>query len=282
MELFWIYDGRIHPVNQQRETDHSHGYWIWFVRRGSVEVKQGKAVLMAKAGKCLVSPRGHMQQSFSSDAHILSIHFGCEWPTGDGLFVDQSGCVFKSADYPDFANKAQEMADFVKSYFPIESPAHFGEGSITHSAFLRLQRYFIEWLEIFSRTLSAQGYTFSQVSSIDERLVRAVRCLKEASFDGNFPATLMQQETGLGRSQLDRLFSQTFGLSPRSYWINRKLAIAKSLLTSTPKPIKEVGFRLGFKQASHFTAWFSERVGMAPMSYRQREAFLAAPCGSSK
>ncbi len=275
MELFWIYDGRIHPVNQQRETDHSHGYWVWFLRQGSVEVRQGSTILTAKAGTCMVSPRGLMQQSFSSDAHILSVHFSCEWPTGDGLFVDRAGCVFKTADHPEFIGKAQGLSDFVKTYFPAQADAHFAEESITHRVFLRLQRHFIEWLEIFSETLAGQGYTYSQVGSLDERLLRAVRCLNEASFEGSFPAALIQRETGLGRSQLDRLFSQTFGQSTRSYWINRKLATAKSLLKTTAHPIKEVGFRLGFKQASHFTAWFTEQVEITPLGYRQRESFLA-------
>jgi AraC-like DNA-binding protein len=34
--------------------------------------------------------------------------------------------------------------------------------------------------------------------------------------------------------------------------------------------IKEIGYRLGFKQASHFTKWFTRRVGMTPKTYRER------------
>jgi AraC-like DNA-binding protein len=276
MELIWIYDGRIHPINQQRETDHSQGYWVWFLQEGFVEVRQGKTVLRAEAGECMVSPRGLMRQHFSPDAHILSVHFGCEWPTGDSLFVDRTGCVFKSGDHPKLLTKAQELCDFVKAFFPVAADAHFAEQPIPHLVFLQLQRHFIEWLEAFSQTLMARGYAFTQIGSVDERLLSAVRCLKETSLDASFPAALIQKETGLGRSQLDRLFFQSFGISTRTYWNNRRLESAKALLSTTVSPIKEVGFRLGFKQASHFTTWFSDHVGLTPVAYRERERFDGA------
>jgi transcriptional regulator GlxA family with amidase domain len=34
-----------------------------------------------------------------------------------------------------------------------------------------------------------------------------------------------------------------------------------------------LGFRLGFKQASHFSQWFHSHIGLTPAAYRDRERF---------
>jgi transcriptional regulator GlxA family with amidase domain len=81
----------------------------------------------------------------------------------------------------------------------------------------------------------------------------------------------MLRESGLGRSQLDRLFFQAFGISTRAYWNRRKLDSANALLATTANPIKEIAFRLGFRQASHFTRWYESLMGLTPNAYRNRE-----------
>ncbi|MET0261824.1 MAG: helix-turn-helix domain-containing protein [Rariglobus sp.] len=275
IELIWIYDGEVHPTNRRRKTDHSEGYWIWLLQRGSVELRQGKNVLRAHQGDCLVSPRGLMEQSFSDDARILSIHFSCEWPTGDNLFREKEGRVFNTADFPDFLKKAKQLSELVKAGFSAPD-VDFVRQPVAFTSFLQLQRLFIEWLEVFAQTLSQIGFVFTEIGSIDGRLVHAIRCLKETSLESDLPAALIQKESGLGRSQLDRLFFQTFGISIRSYWNRRKLESAKALLANNSGVIKELSFRLGFKQASHFTKWFQTRTGVTPLAYRQREQFNGA------
>ncbi|HEY9250673.1 MAG TPA: helix-turn-helix domain-containing protein [Rariglobus sp.] len=273
IELLWIYDGEIHPLNRHRQSDHSRGYWVWFLQQGHVEVSQGSTRLRAEAGECMISPRGVVEQDFADDTRILSVHFGCEWPTGDSLFASNEGCVFKTADFPGLIGKALELSRFVKSGFPQEpDDVHFSQQSVPYGHFLQLQRHFIEWLELFSETLVKLGYVFSQVGTIDGRLLNAIRCLEQTSLDAEFPAALIQRESGLGRSQLDRLFFQTFRLSTRSYWNRRKLESAKALLASTTNPVKELGFRLGFKQPSHFTTWFQSHTALTPIAFRNRES----------
>ena len=276
IELIWIYDGAVHPTNRHRQTDHSRGYWVWLLRRGSVALRQGQTVLTASAGECLVSPRGLMEQNFSEDARILSIHFTCEWPTGESLFREREGCVFRMADFPGFLATARQLADFVKEDLS-ETDINFASQPVAWGGFLQLQRHFIEWLEMFSQTLIKLGFVFTPVGAIDRRLLSVVRCLKETSLDSDLPIELIQKECGLGRSQLDRLFVQQFGTSMRNYWNRRKLESAKALLANNTSTIKEVGFGLGFKQASHFTKWFRMHADLSPVEYRQREQFKESP-----
>lgn len=270
IELVWIYDGEVHPLNRRRRTDHGQGYCVWLLHRGSVELKHGRRTLRARAGDCVVSPRGRVRQTFSDDARILSIRFVCEWPTGENLFTDRDGCVFNTADFPGFMDKARQLSDFVQSGFSAPD-IHFASQPVPFGSFLQLQRHFAEWLEVFSHTLLKLGHAFTEIGLIDGRLLRAIRCLNETSLDSGLPAALIQKESGLGRSRLDRLFFQNFGLSTRSYWMRRKLETARARLATTPTPIKELGFLLGFKQASHFSTWFQIHTGLTPLAYRKRE-----------
>ena len=270
-ELIWIYEGDVHPGNRRRRSDSSHGYRVWLLLNGSVEVRRDRHVLRAGPGECMIPPHGVIQQKFSDDARILSLFFSCEWPTGENLFNEHRGVVFNTKDFPDFSKKAQELSDLVKTFSHVPTDIHFTEHSVPYIGYLDLQRLFIEWLQVFAETLVALGYTYVQVDPIDKRLLQAVRGLKQTSLAVPFPADLIQQESGLGRSQLDRLFFQTFGMTTRSYWNRRKLESAKALLATTANPIKEIGFRLGFKQASHFTKWFQILTELNPAAYRNRE-----------
>lgn len=271
-ELIWIYEGAVHPENRNRKSDNDHGYRVWFLLNGSVEVRRDRQVLRGEAGDCIVPPLGPIQQRFSNDARILSVFFSCNWPTGEPLFNEHRGLVLKIAESPSLLGKARELLDLVKTFSPIPTDVHFSEPPVPFVGFLHLQRLFIEWLEVFAQTLVAHDYTYIQVEPIDKRLLHAIRCLKQTSLGAPFPAELIQQESSLGRSQLDRLFFQTFGMTTRSYWNRRKLESAKALLATTASPIKELGFRLGFKQSSHFTTWFHTHTGLNPAAYRARES----------
>ena len=49
----------------------------------------------------------------------------------------------------------------------------------------------------------------------------------------------------------------------------RKLVEAKNLLSSTDKPISEIGFELGFNEKAYFANVFKKRTGQTPTEFRQ-------------
>lgn len=271
-ELIWVYDGTIHPMNRHRRTDHRVGYWVWLMRQGWAEISLGRRVLHAGEGQCLVSPRGLLEQRFSDDARILSIHFACNWPSGREMFAETEGAVFDVAKFPRFQRQAARLASMVRHRLPPASDIHFGELRVGYSVYLSIGRAFSDWLEVFAATLLAQGFSYSPVESVDARLLQAVQCLRAVPLSQPFPGRLVEQESGLGRSQLDRLFVQSFGMTTRSFWAERRLQAARALLSASADSIKEVSFRLGFKQASHFSKWFQLQAGYSPLDYRRRES----------
>ncbi|MCU0649483.1 MAG: AraC family transcriptional regulator [Gemmatimonadaceae bacterium] len=56
---------------------------------------------------------------------------------------------------------------------------------------------------------------------------------------------------------------------PVGEWIDAKLlGEAQALLTRTPLSLKEVAFRLGFREAGHFSRFFRAQTGQTPSAYR--------------
>lgn len=57
----------------------------------------------------------------------------------------------------------------------------------------------------------------------------------------------------------------------------RKLIEAKKLLTSTNKPVYEIGFELGFKEQAYFSSVFKKKTGQTPSEFRKEAKLLFEP-----
>jgi AraC family transcriptional regulator len=66
-----------------------------------------------------------------------------------------------------------------------------------------------------------------------------------------------------------RSFKQATGVSPHQFLIKSRIERAKALLAKSELPIVEVGFRVGFKNQSHFTTLFRKLTSLTPKAYRE-------------
>jgi AraC family transcriptional regulator len=66
-----------------------------------------------------------------------------------------------------------------------------------------------------------------------------------------------------------RAFKQSFGMPPHRYHMNLRIACAKTLLAMPTVSVTEVAFRVGFSEASAFTAAFRRCAGRTPTEYRR-------------
>lgn len=78
-------------------------------------------------------------------------------------------------------------------------------------------------------------------------------------------------ELRIGRSTLGRLFRTELGLSPREYWIRRKIRRAQEYLVNTDFSIKEISVQLGYSSQFHFSGEFRKRCGLSPSEFRKKE-----------
>jgi methylphosphotriester-DNA--protein-cysteine methyltransferase len=77
-------------------------------------------------------------------------------------------------------------------------------------------------------------------------------------------------EDGMGGCPVfSRSFKQSFGRPPHRYHTGRRIERAKALLAQPAQSVTEIGFTVGFSEASSFTAAFRRETGLTPSSYRR-------------
>ena len=73
---------------------------------------------------------------------------------------------------------------------------------------------------------------------------------------------------GLSRAHFSRMFTRTFGESPRAYLQTRRLERAASLLRHTERPVAEICMMVGLASVGSFTTSFARVYGLSPAAYR--------------
>lgn len=269
-ELVWVYD---HPVPQDSldvKWDRTEGYWAWYIRRGKVTLTSASGTYTAKAGQWLMVPREEPHQHFSDDIWILSVYFLCQWPSGENIFATKAGLVIDGAKHPELERSAKKMERMVRRHLP-QADIRYATQLGNYPLFLRLQRQFLHWLQLWFEVRTQYGASLTKLHSGDDRTMRAVRALNEAPFDRGFPIDWLTAETGgLSITHLDRIFVKEFGLTTRKYWEQRRLQAAKGYLETSTLAVKEIAHRTGFRSDAHFVMWFKRLVKQSPLHYRRK------------
>ena len=100
------------------------------------------------------------------------------------------------------------------------------------------------------------------------KIASAVAMLRDSldSFPG---ANTLARACHLSVRQLQRLFSATFGMSPRAYWIKTRVRAACERLRGNRESLVEIAASLGFTDQSSFTRQFRKHTGLTPNAYRR-------------
>lgn len=65
-------------------------------------------------------------------------------------------------------------------------------------------------------------------------------------------------------------FKQVFNISPKQYILNKRLSEAQRLLLESEMSVKEIAFAVGFENESYFSEFFSKKVGISALKFRNR------------
>ena len=77
---------------------------------------------------------------------------------------------------------------------------------------------------------------------------------------------------GLSRAHFSRMFTRTFGESPRAYLQTRRLERAAALLRHTDRSVADICVMVGLQSVGSFTTSFARVYGMPPAAYRASHA----------
>ena len=75
----------------------------------------------------------------------------------------------------------------------------------------------------------------------------------------------------ISKTQIHRLFTASYGISPMKYALKTKIERSKELLTSTDMKISEIAEKLCFTDSKHYTKTFRNFTGMLPRDYRNEK-----------
>lgn len=104
---------------------------------------------------------------------------------------------------------------------------------------------------------------------MDARVQVVITALCESTADRISMWTLCRK-VNLSPSRLRQLFKKETGRSPMQYRRDLRLRRAEQLLRTTFLSIKEVTFRSGMRDISHFVREFKKQYGVTPREFRAR------------
>ena len=80
------------------------------------------------------------------------------------------------------------------------------------------------------------------------------------------------------KSHLIRQFRSEYGITPYSYFLNKKINTAKTFLLNTTMSINQISDYLGMYDAHHFSNFFKSRTGISPKLFRKENTFKQLDC----
>ncbi|HUO36765.1 MAG TPA: helix-turn-helix transcriptional regulator [Mycobacterium sp.] len=90
----------------------------------------------------------------------------------------------------------------------------------------------------------------------------------DACYADAIPVDDLAAAAGLSRAHFSRMFSKTFGESPRAYLQSRRLERAAALLRYTDRSVADICVMVGLQSVGSFTTSFTRVFGMPPTAYR--------------
>jgi len=86
------------------------------------------------------------------------------------------------------------------------------------------------------------------------------------------PLTISQlaQQAHLSEYHFARMFSQSFGVTPRQYVLERRIEKARELVCQSSLPLAAIALECGFANQAHFTRLFRRNLGNTPGALRRQ------------
>jgi AraC family transcriptional regulator len=109
---------------------------------------------------------------------------------------------------------------------------------------------------------------------------KLVRSYIEDKLHSSIRATDLAGVVRLSTSHFFRAFRQTFGESPHTYIMQRRIRRAQELMLASPLPLSQVALECGLSDQAHLSRVFRRIVGINPNAWRRQFPVASAPDSS--
>ena len=238
---------------------------VFFVERGEVRIRaDGKETTVTRGQAFFSSPRMR-QHWFAPDTRLLSVGFRSQWPDGTSLFRDALN--FAAAALPLREATQQLFTRIYGTQKTITYRQAIETAAYSASQWAAREAAFTAWFVVWLETLQQLGVQPAlPVRARRRRVDQLVAWLQALPPDQTTPS--LPPDFPIGRRRAEQLLQQQFGVGLRTWLEQRRLDVARERIVADQHTLKEIAFALGFRHASHFTAWFRRHTGVSPSAYR--------------
>ena len=112
-----------------------------------------------------------------------------------------------------------------------------------------------------------RAYHTLEEEGVDVELV-ALCDINEDNFNREITVSEIAATLCVDPAYLTRRFTQKYGLSPKEYIVEKRIAHAKRLLMETDATVKEISVSVGYADQLYFSRIFKKKEGVSPQAYR--------------
>lgn len=130
-----------------------------------------------------------------------------------------------------------------------------------------LKNYLSELLILFMRTpISDKQYPQISKNNYDAHLNIIVNYMY-SHINKNITVAELENFSSLSKSSINKLFAETFSVSPIRYFHTIKIERAKQLLRENNYNVSQISDMLGYSAIHYFSRRFKQITGMSPIEY---------------
>ena len=104
---------------------------------------------------------------------------------------------------------------------------------------------------------------------MDGRRMARVLAYIDARLDESFTVADLASVACMSHAHFARAFKLTTGQAPHAFVSQKRLELAKRLLTAGSQPMADIAFAVGFSSHANFSRAFRNAVGISPSDYRR-------------
>lgn len=250
-----------------RHTAAAHPFYtFWWIEEGRVRVQTQSGVVEVMTGEWIFIPYGlWREQRFPEGTRIISINFQAYWREHLPIIRGASPITGNAKTLPGLFERAAAVTAPLRGA-PGEADWHLT--ALPPGPRMELVGALFQFANHLFTHVLERGATLTGFPASDARIERVLHDLHRQLRAGPLPFARWQEQTLLGRTQLERLAKEQLRCSLREYRDELlTTAVCRALTTERPL-VKQVAERFGFVDTAHLCRWLKARTGRSPAEFR--------------
>ena len=266
--LYLAYSGPMTLIAlEARRTWHGRFQTCYLLTRGHLKMSFEDEIDEVKSGEWFFGRTRPGQPKFSEDAELNAIHFSLCWPDGTPLIELESSKIAPASAHPELRRHTLALTALMKSLGNPRLQLRTSEKSLNN--YFEVMSIFHQWCAAYARVMGETNVALKVPQETDSRIQIAMAWLQERDLSVPFRESDLAKRAGLSVSQLNRLFSRHYGITPLEFDERGKVEAAIRLLEQTGASVKSLAYQLGFSSPGNFSTWFHRKTQQTPTLWRR-------------